>query len=173
MEQDKLDNLFRNIIREDQSGLNKDERVSKEVIWNRLELPKKKSNFHFWKIAAAVLFLLLSATMALMLNNKQEEGERYSRLKMELEDTKNALFSLEEKLNESEKSFPEKDKSNIENPIVTTNYQASKEKEIIEKVVIVHDTIWIEKDQKNNQNVRLVRDTIFIKVPIKLSLIHI
>jgi len=167
MEQDKLDDLFRNIIREDDTALNEEERASKEVVWNRLELPKKKSRLDFWKIAAAILFLLLSGTMALLMNHQQMEGQRFSHLELELKKTKHALHLLEGKLNESEIALNENLKSTIENSKIETTDNSIPESKTIEKIVMIHDTIWIGKNIKINEHVRLVKDTVFIEVPAK------
>ena len=49
MEHNEMDKLFRNIINDDNSELKGEEIISKENIWNELDVPNRKRKFHFWK----------------------------------------------------------------------------------------------------------------------------
>lgn len=165
MEQDKLDDLFRNIIQENQEDLNEAELNSKESVWDRLDIHKKGSPFPFWKIAAALLFLIFSGAMIFNSYNRQQEKNRYIQLETELRQTKAALLATEAQLSDSKEALQKSTSSIVKSVEVDSKEKAPSRYTTIERVVTIHDTLWIEKAQKVNEVIKLVTDTVFIEVP--------
>ena len=95
MEHNELDKLFRDIIRKNDANLSKKEQSGKEEVWQKLELPNKRKVFPIWKIAAAILLLLLCGTSFIMLGKINKQEQRYAQLAQEHLKTKEALLLLE------------------------------------------------------------------------------
>ena len=150
MEHNEMDDLFRKMIKEDISELNDQERVSKIDIWNELDVPSRKRNFHFWKIAAAILLLLWGGTGWFFSNKINHKKQEFTQLQNNYEEVKNKLTSLEFTY-KSEELANKIIKENLKEPNKTTETSTIPviQKEVIEKIVLVHDTIFI------NQNIYL------------------
>jgi len=170
MEHNDLDKLFRDMIHNDDSDLSKPEQDSKVEVWDQLDLPNKSKRvaFPFWKIAAAVLFLLLGGTSWMMINNINQQEEKYVKLEQEYLEIKNSLLAVEEKLNQTKPTVNnEKMNTAPTEAIAQINTSPTLQKEYIDRLVPVYDTIWIEKIIQPNENIKLVRDTVFIEVEAK------
>ncbi|MCP3932034.1 MAG: hypothetical protein GY705_23420 [Bacteroidetes bacterium] len=161
MEHNKLDALFRNMIRNDDTGLNEQEIISKENVWNQLDVFARKGRFHFWKVAAVVLFLLLGGTSWMMIMQQ----EKFALLQQDFLNAKNALAVIENKLSETTVSKNNNLTALSDNKEPETITSTKLQKEYIEKLIYVRDTIWTEKNAPPIENIKFVRDTIFIKVP--------
>ncbi len=168
MEHNEMDDLFRKIIKEDNTELNDQERASKIDIWNEIEVPSRKRNFHFWKIAAAILLLLWGGTGWFFSKKINHEKYAYTQLQNNYEEVKNKLTSLElADYNEAIANKIEKENSKESDEITETSIAPIIQKEVIEKIVLVHDTIFINQNISPKQLVQMVKDTVFIEVPIK------
>ncbi len=168
MEHNEMDDLFRKMIKEDISELNDQERVSKIDIWNELDVPSRKRNFHFWKIAAAILLLLWGGTGWFFSNKINHKKQEFTQLQNNYEEVKNKLTSLEFTY-KSEELANKIIKENLKEPNKTTETSTIPviQKEVIEKIVLVHDTIFINQNISPKQLVQVVKDTVFIEVPVK------
>ena len=170
MEHDEMDKLFRNIINEDNFELNDLEKNSMKGIWNQIDVPERKNNFHFWKIAAAILFFLWGGTAWFFSNKINQEKQIFSQLQQNYDEVKNSLTSVQLQLdqantiaqNENIKPFEQEEKNEmpLSHPI---------QKEVFEKIVFVHDTIFVNQNISPTQLIHVAKDTVFIEVPIKAS----
>lgn len=168
MEHNEMDDLFRKIIKDDNTELNDQERVSKVDIWNEIEVPSRKRNFHFWKIAAVILLLLWGGTGWFFSKKINHEKLAYTQLQNNYEEAKNKLSSLELTYNnEAIANKKEKENLNEADKITKTSIAPTIQKEVIEKIVLVHDTIFIKQNISPKQIVQVVKDTVFIEVPVK------
>lgn len=164
-----MDKLFRKIIEEDNAELNDLEKISMKGIWNQIDVPERKHNFHFWKIAAVILFFLWGGTAWFFSNKIDQENLNYSQLQKDYDEVKSSLTSIQFQLDQintiaqTEKLEPTKSTEN-EKIISSTPSQ----KEVIEKIVLVHDTILIRQNISPQQLVQIVKDTVFIEVPVKV-----
>ena len=168
MEHNKMDDLFRKIIKEDNTELNDQERASKIDIWNELEVPSRKRNFHFWKIAAAILLLLWGGTAWFFSNKINHDQLAYTQLQINYEEIKDKLTTLE--FTYKEEAIENKiEKENLKelDEIVEASNTPIIQKEVIEKIVLIHDTIFINQNISPKQLVKVVKDTVFIEVPVK------
>ena len=168
MEQDKLDDLFKKILADDTADLNASERATKEDVWDRLDIPTKeqKDRFHFWKIAATILFLLLGGTAWMMNRQLNRQEANFAKLQTEFKATQSSLQMVKNQLQQKDEQ------------VAAANI-ASKEKETpkevlaeqptayIETVVLVKDTVWIKESNPIVETTKLVRDTVYIEVPAK------
>jgi hypothetical protein len=168
MEHNEMDDLFRKIINEDNTELNDQERISKVDIWNELEMPSRKRNFHFWKIAAVILLLLWGGTGWFFSKKINHKKLAYTQLQNNYEEVKNKLSSLElTDNNEATANKIEKENSIESDEITETTIAPIIQKEFIEKIVLVHDTIFINQNISPKQVVQIVKDTVFIEIPVK------
>ena len=169
MEHDDFDKKFRDLIQNDNSELNEQERLSKEVIWEDITASKKERKiFPFWQIAAAVLLLLLGGTSWLFSNKINLQEQYYAELQKELLETKSSLQIVQQKFIQSEST----NLTDTENNTIPKINQPKEvveilKKEYIENVVYVRDTVFLESIEKIKESIRLVRDTVFIEVPAK------
>ena len=168
MEHNDLGKLFRDMIQKDESGLTKEELTSKTEICDQLDLPSKGKlvTFPIWKLAAGILFLLLGGSLWMMQSNLKSQATEFANLEQEYELLKNNLAAVEQKLIK-ENSRVDLQETNIKptKEIIKTN--TIFEKEFIDRIVAVRDTLWMEKMVNTPKNIQLVRDTIFIEVPAK------
>ena len=176
MEHDDLDKRFRDLIQNDDSEMNDQERDSKEAIWGEIVTPKKERRiFPFWQIAAAVLLLLLGGTSWFFTNKFNNQKQHFAQLEKELLETKKSLETTQQ-------AFANLDASNnidLENNTIPKINQPKElveilKKEYVEKVVYVSDTVFLEKNilpnfsaDKTEEKIQLVRDTVYIEVPAK------
>lgn len=168
MEHNEMDDLFRKIIKEDNTELNDQERVSKIDIWNEIEVPSRKRNFHFWKIAAVILLLLWGGTGWFFSNKLNDDQQAYAQLQNNYEEVNNKLNTLQFTYNqEATANKIGKENAKESDEIVETSNAPIIQKEVIEKIVFVHDTIFINQNISPKQLVQVVKDTVFIEVPIK------
>lgn len=168
MEPNELDKLFREVIHNDASEITEKEKSSKVEIWKELDLPtkNKKIVFPFWKVAGGILFLVFSGCLWLMLNNLQHQKANYAQLEEDYREIKKELFLIEQKAIGAKKIMNDHPSEIIaKEEIITKNTII--EKEFIDRIVSVRDTVWIEKMMDRKETIKLVRDTIFIKVPAK------
>ncbi len=169
MEHNEMDELFRKIIKEDNTGLTDQERVSKVDIWNELDVPSRKRNFHFWKIAAVIMFLLWGGTAWFFSKKINHKKQAYTQLQNNYEKVKDKLTSLELTYNNNAITNKiEKVNSNESNRITGNSVVPTIQKEVIEKIVLVRDTIFINQNISPKQLVQVVKDTVFIEVPVKV-----
>jgi len=169
MEHDDLEKKFRDIIRNDQSELNEEEIESKELIWGKLELPQKEKRiFPFWKIAASILFLISIGSLLFFMNQNNLQDRQFAQLNEELIEAQNLLKSVEFELTQ----LKSKQNTDLKTEEITIEKESPKivelvKKEIIEKLIYQRDTVFIETNPVNTEIIKLVRDTVFIEVPIK------
>ena len=99
MEHNDMDEKFRDLIRNDDSDLNEQERSSKEAIWERIDSPQKERIiFPFWQIAASVLLLLLGGAAWLFTNKINQQNQHFAQIEKELLETKNSLQTVQQEL---------------------------------------------------------------------------
>ena len=167
MEHNELDNLFRKSIQGDDSDLNEKELASKKNIWEGLELPQKKRIFPFWKVAAAVLLLMLGGTSWFFSNKINQQQNDFAQLEMRYNNIKTSLDFVQKELEQTNLSLAEQ-KINV---LLKKNNQEKNmkvQKEYMDRVVYVSDTVLVEKNILPNEKIKLVRDTIYIEVPAKV-----
>jgi len=183
MEHDELDKRFRDLIQNDNSEMNEQERLSKEAIWEEIDSPKKERRVfssalwadRFWQIAAAVLLLLLGGTSWFFINKINSQELHFAELQKELLETQNSLQTVQHDFAQLELT----NKLNFKNNTPTELNQPKEvvevlKKEFIEKVVYVNDTVFLEKNilpslsaDKAEERIQLVRDTVYIEIPAK------
>jgi len=168
MEPNELDKLFRDVIHNDASELSPKEKKSKSEIWEQLDLPNKDTavSFPFWKIAAGILFLLLGGSIGIMLNNLNQQKTKFAQLEQDFQAVKNELFEVEQKLATTEKLMNASQSETIPTELIPTTNTII-EKELVDRIVSVRDTVWVEKIVSAKEKIRLVRDTVFVEVPAK------
>lgn len=166
MEHNELDDLFRKSIQGDDSDLNEKELASKKNIWETLEPPRKKRIFPFWKVAAAVLFLMLGGMswfFSKKINQQQNDftqlEERYNNIKTSLDFAQNALRNKSTTIAQQKVNVLPKEKKK--------DVHVIEKKEYVDRVVFVSDTVFLEKNNNPEEKIKLVRDTIYIEVPVK------
>jgi len=166
MEHNELDDLFKKSIQGDDSVLNEKELASKKNIWEALEPPQRKRVFPFWKMAAAVLLLILGGAswfFSKKINQQQKDftqlEERYNNIKTSLDFVQKELEKTNSSLAQQKINILPKESSQEKN-IIT-------QKEFVDRVVYVSDTVLVENEIISNEKVQLVRDTIYIEVPVK------
>lgn len=168
MEHNEMDKLFRDIINNDKSELKEEEIISKENIWNELDVPNRKRKFHFWKIAAVILFFLWGGTAWFFTNKINQEKQFSNQLEKSYDEVKNSLSSIQIQLEQTKiNTKGENLEPNISDIKEEFSTIPTPEKEIIEKLVFVNDTIFINESIPLEQLVQVIKDTVFIEVPIQ------
>lgn len=170
MEHNEMDDLFRKIIKNDNSDLQKDEVISKKTIWNELEVNQSKKMYPFWRIAAIILFFLWGGTAWFFSNKLNHEKNIFAQLESHHEEVKNSLSAIQEELESFQFSNNQnynEDKTEMEIPIKSQEVESPPiaKIEVIEKIKLVHDTIFIQPNITTQEIVQIVRDTVFITIP--------
>ena len=163
MEHDELDEIFKNIIQNDKSPLNQKELEAKERTWDALEPQKRIIPFPFWRIASAILFLLLIGNTVYFSQKIDNQHKKYLAIESNYNNLllSNASLRAEvDKKNEPKVetpfSKPKNNKTIFENPIT---------KSIKPQVIYLKDTVWIANDTVRERDKIVIRDTVFIELP--------
>lgn len=162
MGHEELDKLFREIIQDDTNELTEQEVGSKAAIWAAIELPKKERvNFSFWKIAAAILFLLWGSTAYWFTNRTAKQEAQLQQWKQIYSTSQEQLKVVQEELKGTkctvlEQSPKKPQEIVISKPIV----------QYLDKFVEIRDTIWIEKEFPPEVLVEYIRDTVWVETPV-------
>jgi len=170
MEQDDLDKMFRDLIQNDKSELNEQERNSKKAIWDEIGMPKKeKKIFPFWQVAAAVLLLLLGGTSWFFINKINQQNTHFAQLEKELLLARKSLQTVQHQFATLEANMGSESYNNeiVNDEIAKVEAVTVLQKEVVEKIVYLKDTVFLEKNIAQKEVIQLVRDTVFIEVPVK------
>lgn len=171
MEHNEMDDLFRKIIKNDNSDLKKDEVISQKTIWNELDVNQSKKVYPFWRIAAILLFFLWGGTAWFFSNKLNQEKNIFAQLESHHEEVKNSLTAIQEELESFQSINNNKnieDKNEIKIPVSQEEeFPPLAKIEVIEKIKLVHDTIFIQPKITTQEIVQIVRDTVFITIPEK------
>lgn len=165
MEHDELDDIFKNILNNDNSELSEKERASKENIWEAIDRPKKEMKFSLWGIAAAILLLLLMGSSYFFSQKISGQNQKFVELEKKYNSIHTRYIKLEKELQNREHHKEVEEVKKIEE--VSSNFKNTIPKIIERETVFVYDTIWMEKTIIADPLKVIERDTVYIEVPQK------
>ena len=157
----RLDQLFGRLLREDERPMSSEEQQAKNRVWKQLQPVAKRRVFPFWKVAVAVLLLLLGSSSIGLWTQLGERQMALEQLQQELKATQQNLDEVQAQLADRPGSIAPAPSSEAPQVVVEEKVKT----EYVEKLVYQRDTLWLMPEQVVEQVVQVVRDTVFVEVP--------
>lgn len=169
MNNEQLDKQFRNFLRNDDSELTPKELNAKENIWQALDRPKSSSAW-IWKVAVVILLLLLGAVFGLLQNKVAHQTAQHQQLQLALMAARDSLQQAKGQLQQSESQLATFEQQQFKSSTKEQSTTIIKyQDKYIDRIIEQKDTILIEKVRLQAPDTVVVRDTVWVQVPITIA----
>ncbi len=166
MEHKDSDKLFRKLMSEGNAEIDKEAEMAKDAIWANLEINQKKRHISYSAIIALLILFLLGGFCCYLLKNNQAQKDRNQDLKIEIAELKAAQESLAAQL--TERTISSAKNIEIAKTPISEKREIVKETVpiaplIIEKEIIIKDTVFLNKVIESTPQIVYLKDTVFIE----------